>query len=207
MSKPRNLNDIKKSNKRIIVLHGLIIVFLVAAFSIAPVLLLNWSDDHSKNYPDGFILASIEDWQTWFVSAVIWMLINYLYQFLSKPLKSYHKTSKNNVDESNKNGYSDRSTFSNSEASEKEAEEPESAADNDKIDGQDKPSDNRSAKILGLSGKASMREIRSAYRKKIAEYHPHKVAHLGPKLQKLAEKESKQINEAYNYFEEKYGDR
>ena len=38
----------------------------------------------------------------------------------------------------------------------------------------------------------------------LKEYHPDKVANLGKKLQDVAEKESKEINEAYEYFRKKY---
>ena len=35
------------------------------------------------------------------------------------------------------------------------------------------------------------------------EYHPDKVDNMGEKLKDLAEKESKMINEAYEYFKKK----
>ena len=36
------------------------------------------------------------------------------------------------------------------------------------------------------------------------EYHPDKVSKLGSKLKKVAEEESKKINEAFEYFKDKY---
>lgn len=60
-------------------------------------------------------------------------------------------------------------------------------------------------RILGLSGDISKEDIKSAYRKAINEYHPDKVACLGPELRMLAEKKAKEINEAYQFFKKRYG--
>lgn len=51
--------------------------------------------------------------------------------------------------------------------------------------------------VLGVSQNASVGEIKSAYRRRISEYHPDKVATLGTELRELAEKKSRTINEAY----------
>lgn len=63
----------------------------------------------------------------------------------------------------------------------------------------------RHAHVLGLSGKTTMSDVKAAYRTRIAEYHPDRVSHLGPKLRALAEEECKQINAAYEFFVRKYG--
>lgn len=60
-------------------------------------------------------------------------------------------------------------------------------------------------RILGLSGDISKEDIRVAYRKAINEYHPDKVACLGPELRVLAEKKSKEINEVYQFLKKQYG--
>ena len=60
------------------------------------------------------------------------------------------------------------------------------------------------ARILGLEGKVTIAQIKNAWRKKQKEYHPDKVANLGEKLKVVAEKESKEINEAYKYLMDKY---
>ena len=52
-------------------------------------------------------------------------------------------------------------------------------------------------RVLNLSPSASDNEIRTAYRSLISQYHPDKVASLGPELRALAEKKSKQITRAY----------
>jgi DnaJ-domain-containing protein 1 len=50
---------------------------------------------------------------------------------------------------------------------------------------------------LGVSPNASADEIKAAYRQLIAQYHPDKVAQLGPELQDLATQMSAHINAAY----------
>jgi DnaJ-domain-containing protein 1 len=60
------------------------------------------------------------------------------------------------------------------------------------------------AEALGLQGRQTRDDIRKAYRKLIQQYHPDKVAALGPRLRRVAEEESKTINEAYDYFRAKY---
>ena len=51
--------------------------------------------------------------------------------------------------------------------------------------------------VLGITRGASQEEIRDAYRARMREYHPDKVAHLGEELQQLAHRRSLDIQEAY----------
>ena len=51
--------------------------------------------------------------------------------------------------------------------------------------------------ILGLSSYASLEEIKAAYKRKIKEYHPDKVAAMGDKIKILAEKRTQEINAAF----------
>ena len=44
-----------------------------------------------------------------------------------------------------------------------------------------------------------------AYRIKLKEYHPDKIATMADELKELALRRTKEINEAYKYFKEKYG--
>lgn len=60
------------------------------------------------------------------------------------------------------------------------------------------------ARTLGLSGTFDFAEVKRHYRDRIREYHPDKVAALGPKLRELAEAESKKINSAYEFFTKKF---
>jgi len=61
--------------------------------------------------------------------------------------------------------------------------------------------------VLGLTGKVTFADIRREYRQRMLEYHPDKVAALGPKLRALAEEETKKINAAYAFFANKYAPR
>ena len=69
------------------------------------------------------------------------------------------------------------------------------------------PEETLHARVLGLSGKITMEDVKRIYRERIKEYHPDKVASLGMKLREVAEAESKKINEAYEYFRTKYATR
>jgi DnaJ-domain-containing protein 1 len=52
-------------------------------------------------------------------------------------------------------------------------------------------------RILGVSPSATMEDIQAAYKARMAEYHPDKVAHLGEELQKLAHEKALEIQRAY----------
>src|SRR5262245_50521294 len=67
---------------------------------------------------------------------------------------------------------------------------------------QQKPSTAPDAKrewfvVLEVDQQAPFEEIASAYRRKIVQYHPDKVAHLGPELKAIAEQKSLEINSAF----------
>lgn len=51
--------------------------------------------------------------------------------------------------------------------------------------------------VLGLSPSASPDDVRTAYRSRMQQYHPDKVAHLGEELQKLAHEKTQEIERAY----------
>ncbi len=52
--------------------------------------------------------------------------------------------------------------------------------------------------LLGVRRTASPEEIKVAYRKAVALYHPDKVAHLGPELKELAHKKLLALQNAYD---------
>jgi DnaJ-domain-containing protein 1 len=58
--------------------------------------------------------------------------------------------------------------------------------------------------VLGLCGKVTFADIKRQYYQRITEYHPDKVASLGPKLREVADEETKKINAAYEFFRAKY---
>ena len=51
--------------------------------------------------------------------------------------------------------------------------------------------------VLGVERGASQEEISSAYRRLVQQYHPDRVADLGPELREVAEQRMKEINGAY----------
>ena len=51
--------------------------------------------------------------------------------------------------------------------------------------------------ILGIDASASGEEIHAAYKARMHEYHPDKVAHLGEELQKVAHRKAVEIQQAY----------
>jgi hypothetical protein len=57
--------------------------------------------------------------------------------------------------------------------------------------------DNDPYAVLGVPSTATAEEIKSAFRKRMQEYHPDRVAPLGVRLRALAEEETKRINRAY----------
>ncbi|MCB2205715.1 J domain-containing protein [bacterium] len=59
--------------------------------------------------------------------------------------------------------------------------------------------------VLGLTPDATEAEIKKAYRNLMRQYHPDRVATLGPDLQAAASKKSMEINEAYHIIERRRG--
>ncbi len=54
--------------------------------------------------------------------------------------------------------------------------------------------------ILGIDSSASGEEIQAAYKARMHEYHPDKVAHLGEELQKVAHRKAVEIQRAYKHL-------
>lgn len=52
--------------------------------------------------------------------------------------------------------------------------------------------------VLGVPPGAPHEEIRRAYQQRMREYHPDRVAGLAPEIRELAERRSKEINQAYD---------
>jgi DnaJ like chaperone protein len=71
--------------------------------------------------------------------------------------------------------------------------------------GRDADKERRSLELLGLEKGAPFSEIKAAYRKLSMQHHPDKVRHLGEEFRKVAEEKMKEINEAYDFLEKKYG--
>jgi DnaJ like chaperone protein len=84
---------------------------------------------------------------------------------------------------------------------ESSAQHEESRRDSPKEDAAGEETDNPASwfRILEVSEDASEQEITEAYKRKIRQYHPDKVAQMGAEIRQLAESKSKQINAAYDY--------
>lgn len=52
--------------------------------------------------------------------------------------------------------------------------------------------------VLGVPESASREQMDQAYRLRMSQYHPDKVARLGEDIQRLAEQRAKEINAAYD---------
>ena len=55
--------------------------------------------------------------------------------------------------------------------------------------------------VLDVDASASKGEIQSAYKARMHEYHPDKVAHLGEELQRVAHRKVLEIREAYEMLQ------
>jgi preprotein translocase subunit Sec63 len=57
---------------------------------------------------------------------------------------------------------------------------------------------------LGVTADDDLATIRKKYKQLLAKYHPDKVQHLGIEFQEMAERKTKAIMEAYEFFHNKY---
>jgi len=75
--------DLAALKKRQSDMKGLVGILLLIAVIIAAIIivilspgfLVNWMMGRFKDDPDGFILASAKDWQTWVISLSTWMCL------------------------------------------------------------------------------------------------------------------------------------
>jgi DnaJ-domain-containing protein 1 len=51
--------------------------------------------------------------------------------------------------------------------------------------------------VLDVDESADMEAIDAAYRRRMSEYHPDKVANAAPEIKELAERRARDINAAY----------
>ena len=60
-------------------------------------------------------------------------------------------------------------------------------------------------KILEISSDATDDEVKKAYRRMATKYHPDKVVHLGPDVQKAAKEKFQMLNQAYTRIKKQRG--
>ena len=85
------------------------------------------------------------------------------------------------------------------------APRPASAPDRPAPPPPDAPDVRHRATLELAPGEPTLDAVRASYRRLVVAYHPDRVAGLGAKLQRLAEEETKAINEAYAYFKARLG--
>src|SRR5690606_28835178 len=104
------------------------------------------------------------------------------------------KVTPNITSNSNSQNYNKESSSNEKEDSQKEFEEIK----------YDENTEEYFYSILNINRNSSVDEIKKAYKEEIRKYHPDKVEHLGNEFKEIAEKKSKDINKAYNYFRRKF---
>ena len=60
-------------------------------------------------------------------------------------------------------------------------------------------------KVLEISADATDNEVKKAYRRMATKYHPDKVVHLGPDVQKAAKEKFQMLNQAYTRIKKQRG--
>jgi hypothetical protein len=58
--------------------------------------------------------------------------------------------------------------------------------------------------VLGLTGLVTKSQIKKKYLELITKHHPDKVSGLGKEIVELAERKTKELNEAFEWFKKKY---
>ena len=166
--------------KIILILFGL--AYLISPVDIIPDLLLpfvGWIDD----------------------GVVLWSILHLIrhgelpwFFFKKKHIKGTQKSSINQA----KRSYNNRSNPG--QASSKSNGETE----NNQFDrGNGSPSFKSAHDILGVSANATLKEIQTAYKEKIKQYHPDKVSHLGEEFSDLANEKFLEIQRAYETMKTK----
>ncbi len=67
-----------------------------------------------------------------------------------------------------------------------------------RIDPAEPARDRPAHEVLGVTPDATQAEIKAAYQRLIRQYHPDRVADLGPEIRAVAERRAKEINAAYD---------
>ena len=168
----------------------------------------SWSGWRSITGSNPNFLTSIilkASWATFFLST--WFMIWRLDSFFNLPQinrketkdtksKAPHKEERENIKKNPKPEESQSSELDEEKDEPQTIFEPEETAQN-KIFSSD---DIKYAKVLGLEQPFESKDIKTTYRKIIAQYHPDRVIAMGPEIQEVAEKKAKEINEAYEHL-------
>lgn len=63
---------------------------------------------------------------------------------------------------------------------------------------------NWACECLGVEPDANKKEVKSAYQTLVKQYHPDRVDGMGEELREIAEKRTKEINQAYLEFKKRW---
>ena len=189
-------------------LFGTFTICAIVGFCLflSPGLIFDWTFGRFANTRDGLVANAIKDGATWLISFLFWIGVAALAAMFYRRYAKLHAPAADDLSAAaggtaNRYGqWQQPVPEAGAEYVHEQAEPPPEEDDLSVL-----CTDQACAEALGLSGDLTMEDIRSAYRQRIAAYHPDKVAHLGPKLREVAEVESKRLNIAYQYFEEHYG--
>ncbi len=168
--------------KIILILAGL--AYLISPFDLIPDLFipyLGWIDD------------------TFIIAAIIYLLkFGRLPNFLRKKGPKQSFKSGNTGFKTNSGSYTRSDFFSGNRYAGREsgAGQSSDASGNRRTDEEKREKD--PYVILGVSRNATKEEIQAAYKKKVKQYHPDRVSHLGEELQRLANQKFVEIKEAYD---------
>ena len=58
---------------------------------------------------------------------------------------------------------------------------------------------------LGIASAASDEELEQAYRRRMSEYHPDRVASAAPEIREMADRRAREINQAYDRIKRERG--
>jgi hypothetical protein len=58
---------------------------------------------------------------------------------------------------------------------------------------------------LGVASSASDEAVEAAYRRRMSEYHPDRVATAAPEIRELAERRARELNQAYDEIKRQRG--
>ena len=140
-----------------------------------------------------------------------WMIWKLDHFFTLKPKAHEKKTKEEETPiepESKTEGEQMEESPENADIASETSESEDTTEENTSEETSEKPSpkDIAFAEVLGLSIEeiGKIEDIKSVYRKRIAQYHPDKVLAMGPEIRSVAEQKAKEINEAYEHFRRKF---
>ena len=140
-----------------------------------------------------------------------WMIWKLDHFFTLKPKAHEKKTKEEETPiepESKTEGEQMEESTENADIASETSESEDTTEENTSEETSEKPSpeDIAFAEVLSLSIEeiGKIEDLKSIYRKRIAQYHPDKVLAMGPEIRSVAEQKAKEINEAYEHFRRKF---